>query len=104
MSSPGSIGLWTITTSFLRFGYICLALYFGGDMPAQCPCDDLPGFEAFLSAVDRAELEDIHLIAAAGNDGDFQAIRAPACFEKVFSVGASYDAAFDRAPDSGTLS
>jgi subtilisin family serine protease len=44
------------------------------------------------------------LIAAAGNENEANALVAPACLPGVLSVGAVYDAALGREPDTGTYS
>ncbi len=82
----------------LKFVNMSLVL---ADVPAQFPCDNLPGLTAFVTAINNAKNNGILVVTASGNDGE-GFIRAPACFSSAISVGAVFDDNFARAPETGT--
>lgn len=65
-----------------------------------CPCDEEAGVLA--EAAQAARDAGLVLVAAAGNRGLRDELPLPACFSSVLAVGATYDAAFGRAPEGGT--
>lgn len=90
---------------FPELKFINLSLFTSSLPTTWCPCDDLEDQAALKLVIARALAEDIHCIAPAGNDGpDGLDMRAPACLDSVLSVGATYDAAFLRAPPSDSFS
>jgi subtilisin family serine protease len=90
-------------TSFtvpVRFINMSLEVLGGlGELPAQCPCDNLPDFQVLTAAIGSAFDEGIVCIGAAGNDGD-TVLRYPACLSKVVSVGSSFDTNYAFAPST----
>ncbi|MDH4156679.1 MAG: S8 family serine peptidase, partial [candidate division Zixibacteria bacterium] len=57
---------------------------------------------AMSTAVTTLRSMGVLLVAASGNDGDYNRMSAPACIGAAVSVGASFDSNLGREPNSGT--
>ena len=77
---------WVITNQE-RYGIDMISMSFGG-MAFSSACDRE---SSFRQAVDAASKAGLILFAAAGNEGQTNAISEPACLSNIISVGAVYD-------------
>ncbi len=70
----------------------------GGKYTGNCDHDD----QARADAISELNRYGIAVFAASGNDGETNALAAPACISNVIAVGATYDDDLGRQPPKGT--
>jgi subtilisin family serine protease len=71
----------------------------GGKYTGNCDRED----QARADAIAQLNARGVTVFAASGNDGEQNALAAPACISNVVAVGATYDAELGRQPAKGTF-